>query len=441
MILQQTGFLESNHSLFPITGFLGNPGQLGGFQAVALTATLLLVRYVRKYKSVIIVSAVLIGYSLLVSDSRAGWIAAISGVAMIYGKSILTYLKRHRYLWVAIVLSFVGLVVLLYCHRPGSADARMLVWRVSMGMFADNPITGVGIGHFRQEYMLYQADYFANHPDSSFVMVADNVAYPYNEFIRIAVEQGVIGISLLFLLLLMSYFNLNEKSCFAPLASLLAFSLFSYPSYKILLAVLFPVTLGITCQFTFFSGKIRTVLLSLSVVFVSLLSVGVYCCFRKVSDEMEMLARQYDSGSVNNIKRHTPLVQNHIRLNALFLHIVGEHPLMQTYDNISLIIPTCENWCEIGRLYMQRGNFADAEKYFLQAADMIPTRLLPKYLLWKLYIAQDRSADADAIAKIIINQPIKVENTTTLKIKYEIIEFYREKHHCVCNGDVIQYVL
>jgi len=39
---QQIGYLESNHSLFPITGLLGNPGQLGGFQAVTFVSALLL---------------------------------------------------------------------------------------------------------------------------------------------------------------------------------------------------------------------------------------------------------------------------------------------------------------------------------------------------------------------------------------------------------------
>lgn len=42
---QQAGYIASNHHLFPITGLTGNPGQMGGFQAVAfLSAALLAVK-------------------------------------------------------------------------------------------------------------------------------------------------------------------------------------------------------------------------------------------------------------------------------------------------------------------------------------------------------------------------------------------------------------
>lgn len=39
---QQAGYIASNHHLFPITGLMGNPGQMGGFQAVAFLSAALL---------------------------------------------------------------------------------------------------------------------------------------------------------------------------------------------------------------------------------------------------------------------------------------------------------------------------------------------------------------------------------------------------------------
>lgn len=57
---------------------------------------------------------------------------------------------------------------------------------------------------FQAKYMDYQAKYFERNPNSEFINLADNVKYPFNEFIKIAVEFGLVGLILigLFTLLL-----------------------------------------------------------------------------------------------------------------------------------------------------------------------------------------------------------------------------------------------
>lgn len=59
---------------------------------------------------------------------------------------------------------------------------------------------------FEKEYMFYQADYFRNHPQFAFLDVADNVTYPYNELLHIAVETGMCG------LVSVSYTHLSEPT-------------------------------------------------------------------------------------------------------------------------------------------------------------------------------------------------------------------------------------
>ena len=64
-----------------------------------------------------------------------------------------------------------------------------------------------------------------------------------------------------------------------------------------------------------------------------------------------------------------------------------------------------------------------AEAYLCQAAQMIPTRLCPNYQLWKLYVKQGDLMKAKKIGRKILTQPLKVENTYTLKAKVEIKEW------------------
>ena len=64
---------------------------------------------------------------------------------------------------------------------------------------------------FEKEYMFYQADYFRNHPQFAFLDVADNVTYPYNELLHIAVETGMCGL-VLFLLVVSPFVFSDERT-------------------------------------------------------------------------------------------------------------------------------------------------------------------------------------------------------------------------------------
>ena len=92
-----------------------------------------------------------------------------------------------------LVISVIG-ALLLYHQKQNSANGRLLIWKVSCEMIKDKPIFGHGYGAFKVKYMDYQADYFKNNPNSIFAILADNVKHPFNEYIKIAVEFGIISL-------------------------------------------------------------------------------------------------------------------------------------------------------------------------------------------------------------------------------------------------------
>ena len=67
-------------------------------------------------------------------------------------------------------------------------------------MIADHPLWGTGTGGWLANYMYYQADFFVNHPDSIYQMLADDVIYPYNEYLLVITEHGLAGWLFLFFL-------------------------------------------------------------------------------------------------------------------------------------------------------------------------------------------------------------------------------------------------
>jgi hypothetical protein len=51
---------------------------------------------------------------------------------------------------------------------------------------------------------------------------------------------------------------------------------------------------------------------------------------------------------------------------------------------------------------------------------MIPTRIRPKYALWRLYVEKGDTAAARKMAETILNCPLKTESIYTLKVKKEV---------------------
>ncbi len=386
-VLQQSGFTESNHSFFDITGFFGNPGQMGGFQAVAFVAACLLLKSmgVKFFKLIVVASIILIAYSLFLADSRASFVAAATGLTVVYRHQVFGLFRNRKWLILPTVFCMAGIGILMYFYRSESVDARLLIWRVSMDMFVDMPLFGHGPGSFMKEYMLYQADYSARYPDSRLLNVADNVAYPYNEALHILVEYGIVGILAVICALAAIFRTARNIASLAPFIVILLFSLFSYPSYKLGLLVLFPITAGMSGKNIELTRRDRVILCAILSAFL-----GLSCS--------SIIKRQTDDR----------------------LLVLDCYPGKITEELIPHLRPTCENWCLIGDYYFMKSKFTEAEMYYRTASEMIPTRMLPSYSLWKLYVYQGRTEEASNIARHILRQSVKVENTYTLRVRSEI---------------------
>lgn len=90
------------------------------------------------------------------------------------------------------------------------------------------------------------------------------------------------------------------------------------------------------------------------------------------------------------------------------------------------ILPTSETWCNIGDYYKNRGVYSMAVEYYRKASFMVPTRIMPNYKLWKLYMEKGNYRMAVEYANKILVMPLKVENTITLGIKGEVMRSMKE---------------
>lgn len=429
VMAQQAGWVASRHPLFDVSGTFGNPGQVGGFMAVAAAAVLAQVvgGWRNRFRSVRPVVAGVLGAMLLaglwLADSRAAWLACLSGVAFAVLGIAGGRLGRWKgWLLACAVPVLLAAAWLVYRYRPLSADARLLIGRVSLDMLADAPLWGHGTDAFARQYMFYQADYFARHPDSPFALVADNVGVAYNEWLHAGVALGLVGMLLVLFpvaaLLLHRPRHADGRSAGAALVALLVFSLFSYPLDVLPLAVLFPLLAGLG------RGRVCVVLpLRRSVRRF----LGVACLLGCVA--VGRLGLFYADASRQTQALHgvggmDRAVVERLLPNPSFADYYAHYVRLcgLAVDDSSLgalLPPSCELFCHYGDLHLQRGRYAEAERCYCMASHMIPTRLTPVYKLWKLSLVQADSASAIAWARRVCAHRVKVENTFTLRARAE----------------------
>lgn len=427
---QKVHLFLSNHADFDVTGSLANPGPLGGYLAVGLVAAICLAvdHYGERDKlwMAFAVGSALVAAALYFADSRAAYLS-VTVTLMVWTAQ---FLKRRRWLYVTGV-SMVSLiaVLLLYGYRPASANARVLIWTVASGMIADAPLAGHGIGSFEEEYMPRQAEWFEAHPDSPFSVVAGNSAYAYNELIHLAVEQGVLGVLLLLSIIASVLWRVNgnrdQRIFRALLVVLLVFSMFSYSADVFPLMLFFPLLLGTLHGKVVFEKRLsRKVTLATALSLLSITTVGVAAgrsALRKhtkaISGVVKMDCSEWLSDYISDhygALKYNGVFSNHVVSWALSCGCRDDSLIVKTAS------PSCETYCQIGDYFHGKGAFSQAEAYYKTASHMVPTRLTPKYKLWKLYVENGREASAIAIADRILTDPLKVETVFTARVKAEV---------------------
>jgi O-antigen polymerase len=239
--LQLLGYYSSNHSGFKMTGSFFNPGPYTGFLvsvwAVALGMYLFkdsitmqvqsqkknnylflneVIKYVFEY--IPLLGLISIAIVLPALQSRASWIAAIVGSAVLVElryrflsnlfNKVIAKLQKTALMLLAIGILSAGLFS-IYHYKKASSDGRAFIWKVTTEMIADAPVFGVGFDLFKAHYMEYQAQYFDKNGETPEILVADNTYYAFNEGLQFVAENGLLGLLLLLLVGFVS--NKNKR--------------------------------------------------------------------------------------------------------------------------------------------------------------------------------------------------------------------------------------
>ncbi|TKG94567.1 hypothetical protein EYV94_11500 [Puteibacter caeruleilacunae] len=497
--LQLYGVYHSHHRMFKMTGSFFNPGPYAGFLVSVLPIALIgyfsrnkddedlkgervswqaLCSTIAKYfYGVTFIVIILV---LPATKSRAAYLGAI--ISIVYAVYWLSdyeviNLKIKRFIGQRsnkLLLGILSVIVLLGCSwglysmKKGSADGRVLIWKVATQMIPEKPVFGHGIGQFKSQYMNYQASYFSANPDSPDIMVADNSSYSFNEFVKLTVEQGILGLLLVIAMLVLIFrkrrsnitkrgsdevdgimnkgndlqlqnANLKFLAAKSGLLAVIVFGLFSYPSEILPIKMHFVVFLAmiVACQ----GGVKKKILTSsrtfsmlqrwvVTPVFVVLmvLSLGTVHRAYHTAVMWKDAYRLYQVGAYEESVEAYDKVYHQLNHNGEYLvnygkalSMAGKHEkaidvLKEAKDYLNNTIL----YTALGDSYQALKMYKDAEKAYWHAFNMVPSRFYPKYLLAKMYSENGHRKEACKLAKELLYKKVKVKSIAIDEIRDEM---------------------
>lgn len=425
---------------FRLTGSFDNPA---GFAASLCAGFSLCLLFFELYKKkgpllLALLCALILFLSIVLSGSRTGILSLILLCGIFLRKKIPIHSGlKTAILCIIILLSATG----LYFIKKDSADGRMLIWQCSWNMFLDKPLLGHGVGGFETAYMDYQAAFFIENSDSKYAILADTVQHPFNEYIRIAVDYGTIGLLLLLLYVgfivycYLRYPNVYSRAALLCLISIAWFSFFSYPFMYPFVWFIF-----IVCSFAIIvnSGIIKLRISSILKKTLCVVSIGIFSfTIYQISARM-----QADIAWCKLTNR-----SHFLDSESLFFQYQSLHPLLKKdryflynysavlhekkkFEESLAIAKECrELWADydlemlIAENYNKLKQSYYAERHFELASRMCPNRFVPLYKMVLLYRTEQREEEAKILAEHIIEKDIKVQSNKIQNIKKEMEEF------------------
>ncbi|WP_257670208.1 O-antigen ligase family protein [Parapedobacter tibetensis] len=447
--LQYGGAVSSNNLYFTITGPYSNPAIMAGLMALLLSflCGMLLFKVVKgRCRHVFLFAIVFALPVFILLDARAAWLAYLVGTGyLVYRRYLTPYKCRGMHLMLMLVGMFcvIGAGAWgLYQKRTASADGRLLVWKIAWGMVQEKPLFGHGAQGFASQYMHHQARYFEQERPMDERLLAGNNVLAYNEPLRIAVEYGLIGLSgyLATVSFLLWGFRPQVPMGYVlkgVLLAFLAYGLFSYPQqqYAMLawMTVIWSAACGLPGQKALTTAMpiiaVPVQRLALGLLLLAGLSAILHLHRRYAMLHVLLKGRVKDTAEVKDFLGRN---MAYLAGDQLYLSWYGRE-LYQTgqyADCIALLkrwvpkMPHSDHYILWGDCLRETGDLEGAESRYRYATRMVPSRQAARGRLAMLYKVQGRDAEGMALARQVLEEPVKVYGFDTYELHRSLRESF-----------------
>lgn len=435
-ILQLCDWVPSSTNLYPIVGSFDNPAGFVGCLCAGAPFSLYFFNTKSKYirLSIYFMLAIIV-FAVFASQSRAGIMSLVT-IACV----ILVYKIKLTKVFRFFILGGITCLFLMtsYFFKKDSADGRLLIWQCSWEMIKKKPLFGHGAGAFEAHYMDYQAEYFRKNPNSRFEILADNVKHPFNEYLSIGIQYGVMGwvaIAAVGLFLLYCYQKSSSSASFICLLSLLSIAVFAFFSYPF--AYPFIWIVAIIDIYLLIAGFCKDVRVSYSLQITMVTSVLLFCilvlpfiCSRmKAEKEWRVIScLSFEKQRSEVMLRYKQLLPQLGKSPYFLYNYAVELYKDRQYLDCLEVANLCRNyyWADYdldilrAEAYTNLEKNEEAKSCLQKAALMCPVRFTPLYKLYKIYGKEKNTIKADSLAYLIQCKPVKINSSRINYIKRKV---------------------
>ncbi|GEM_PF-596405 len=457
-----------------VVGTFGNANTMGGFLAAvfpfAVYVTFLAAN--KKQKIFRVVCSLLMITAIILTLSRGAWMA-LSVVLLIAGyfaarKRMGTLFAKRSYR-VGTVVLVAGILLLLawqvYQLNPSSARGRFFVWKISLKMIADHPLTGIGYGRYGTRYLDYQADYSDDPRNAPDFDRAANIKQAHNEYLQVLAETGVIGFILFLSVFIIACRNIadlvkaagkdkKERALALALASSLTItalhSLVDSPLHTLPVNILFYFVLGLISFGTKSIGRKyerlpeRTGIefsfnnhWSLALIAFGIFAWGSFDAVRKANGYIawrkgqDYVARGEWYRGIEEYEKATRILTGagelRFHLGAAYAYTRQPEKALACFKTAQATFNDKNLHITKGSALYQTGRYEEAEASFRTALRMYPKLLLPRLWLAEMYLNRGKVPDAVTELKTITTIQPKVITDEIRSIKKDaekLLEIY-----------------
>jgi len=386
----------------------------------------------RILRAIGVIAGIILISGIVSSDSRTGMLTIV-GVLLAY----IFYTSRNRKK--IVLLATTTIVALLLCffyfYKKDSSNGRMLIWKCTCEMIQERPLLGYGPSGFKANYMLFQAKHFAQHPEDSFAPLADNVKWPFNEYLQIIASYGLVGgivLLVLVVLLINAWRKCPSTSSNTAMGCLLAigiFSLFSYPFFYPFTWILF---VGAIAVILYNAYPLKLQIQKAGLLIASfLLCVASFFSVQRMMAEMEW-CRISDLSMCGQGEEAFPIYENlkeKLWRKPTFLYnYAAELNVAGHYKESIQVALECEKQYAdydlqllLADSYFESKEYKKAEARYTEAALMCPNRFAPLNELYFMYKKTGETLKEQQLGKEILNKPIKINSPEVKSLRNTVI--------------------
>ena len=348
----------------------------------------------------------------------------------------------------------------LYNMKRDSADGRLLIWRLSAQMIAEQPL-GHGYGLFEKHYNLRQAEYFRNNGGTD--TERRNAAFTcmaYNDYLEHGVDGGIIGMAFLigfYALAIRRAYKQGDTAATAILAAFAVMSLMNFVTAGIQTWLLVicavsmiqplppPSPLGrephsdnfCAMASSTLNRKIKLVFICVAVPSITVgEAIALFFVVNMVSSQVrlkELCDRMTPGDPIPDME--FAALQPHIRTSEAYWRIRAQNSMEQNDHATASVFArqslrytsSPEPSLLLCQCCLKQAETDVAVSLLKETTYIQPSRLYPKLYLMRLYANIGDTVNALSQARDILRTEVKVKSNDAKLIRREAHEYIKSR--------------